>query len=310
MSASTSGYSRVLSTYNTADYFLRNALHLDEGFSSRKFAKAVMDVADVEMHTKQVLSSNTLVSADYRSPEYRTENKRIKLRQKILFELKNHVRLDDDDKIKMGSGGALPKTVLKRQKKAFYIIGLPASGKSEIAARISDEYGAMILDSDYAKRKFPEYRRDYGATVVHKESSLIVFGAPGKYASEESLIKYALENEFNIVIPKIGNVSSEISELAEVLSRINYEVHLILVRLDREKAVKRAFKRFSETKRYVPLSMIFDVYSNEPTITFYDLLHNDKFFSSYTMISSDVPWGSPKQIIYTTDVSLLQNIHL
>ena len=310
MSASKKSYNRVLSTYKNADFFLRNTLHLDEEFSPRKFERAVMDIANVEMHTERVLGYSTLYSPDYRSTKYRTDYDRVKLRRKILSELINKSRLDDDEKIRMGSGGALPKTSLRSERKAFYIIGLPASGKSEIASKISDEYGAMILDSDYAKRKFPEYQQNYGAAVVHEESSLVVFGRQGRYSSENSLLKYAVENGHNIVIPKIGNVGSEVLELASTLERIGYEIHLILIRLDREKAVQRAFRRFTSTKRYVPLSMIFDVYSNEPTITFYDLLYTNKVFSSYTMISSDVPRSSPKQIVYSSDDNLLKNIKI
>jgi len=39
------------------------------------------------------------------------------------------------------------------------------------------------------------------------------------------------------------------------------------------------------------------------TITFYDLLHKNEIFSSYTMISSNVPLGEQKKVIYKTDKS-------
>lgn len=293
-------YSRILSDYNHAASFLRNSLHLNEEFSEYEFNRAVMDVASVEMNTERVLSKNTLNSIAYRLPKYQTDDSRLELRRKILQELKSKKRLDDDEKITFGKGGALPKTQLKKDRQAFYIIGLPASGKSEISSILSDNYGAIILDSDYAKRKFPEFSTDYGATVVHEESSIVVFGGSGKYATEDSLLRYAVEHGYNIVIPKIGDVCSKVLDFSKSLSRNGYHVHLVLVRLDREKAVQRAFKRFSKTKRYVPLSLIFDVYSNDPTITFYDLLHRNEIFESYTMISSDVPFGSHKQIVFST----------
>ena len=293
-------YSRVLSDYDHAESFLRKSLHLNEEFPEKKFNRAVMDVASVEMNTERVLQKNTLISTAYRWPKYKTDDSRSELRKQILQELKQKKRLDDDEKIILGKGGALPKTPLRRDKQAFYVIGLPASGKSEISSMLSDNYGAIILDSDYAKRKFPEFSADYGATVVHEESSIVVFGGGGKYATEDSLLKYAVEQEYNIVIPKIGDVSSKVFDFSESLNRNGYQVHLVLVRLDREKAVQRAFKRFSKTRRYVPLSLIFDVYSNDPTITFYDLLHRNGVFESYTMLSSDVPFGEHKQIIYST----------
>lgn len=300
MSVHSKEYSRVLSDYNHAASFLRNSLHLNEEISEHEFDEAVMAVASVEMGTERVLGENTLNSRAYRLPSYITDDSRVKLRKQIFDELKSKKRLDDDEKITLGKGGAIPKTPLQKNRQAFYVIGLPASGKSEISSILSDNYGAIILDSDYAKRKFPEFKTDYGATVVHEESSIVVFGGSGKYATENSLLKYAVERGCNIVIPKIGDVSSKVFDFSESLSRNGYHVHLILVRLDREKAVQRAFKRFSKTKRYVPLSLIFDVYSNDPTITFYDLLHKNEIFESYTMISSDVPVGKHKQIVYST----------
>ena len=293
-------YSRILSDYDHAESFLKNSLHLNEEFTERRFNQAVMDVASVEMNTERVLGKNTLSNTAYRLPNYKTDASRIELRKRILQELKCKKRLDNDEKIVIGKGGALPRTMLKRDKQAFYVIGLPASGKSEISAMLSDNYGAIILDSDYAKRKFPEFSTDYGAAVVHEESSLVVFGGSGKYATEDSLLKYAVEQECNIVIPKIGDVSSKVFDFSKSLNRNGYDVHLVLVRLDREKAVQRAFKRFSKTRRYVPLSLIFDVYSNDPTITFYDLLCRNEIFESYTMISSDVPFGERKKIVYST----------
>ena len=273
-------YSRVLSDYEHADNFLRNSLHLNKEFSKQKFNHAVMAVASVEMMTERVIDKNTLISTAYRMPQYKSDESRVELRKRIFYELSHKKRLADDEKITLGKGGALPNTTLQKNKQAFYVIGLPASGKSEIAGLLSDNYGAIILDSDYAKRKFPEYEAECGATIVHEESSIVVFGGKEPYASEDSLLKYAVQNGFNIVIPKIGDVSSKVLAFAQSLERAEYDVHLVLVRLDREIAVRRAFTRFSKTGRYVPLSLIFDVYANDPTITFYDLLYQNNVFSS------------------------------
>lgn len=194
----------------------------------------------------------------------------------------------------------MPTSHIKKESQAFIIIGLPASGKSEITNLLSDKYGAIVLDSDYAKRKFPEYCLPYGASVVHDESSIVIFGDVKRFPDENSLLKVALKNEYNIVVPKIGSSKGKIDSLCQILMEAGYSVHLILVRLDRQKSVLRAISRYEKTKRYVPISMIFDTYSNEPTITFYDILNFNKSYASYTMISSDVSFGSPKEILYCT----------
>lgn len=46
---------------------------------------------------------------------------------------------------------------VRRGKQLHLLLGLPASGKSTIADKISEATGARILDSDMAKEMIPEY---------------------------------------------------------------------------------------------------------------------------------------------------------
>jgi dephospho-CoA kinase len=172
---------------------------------------------------------------------------------------------------------------------AYLITGLPASGKSGISNIISDNYGAIILDSDYAKRKIPEYSAlPFGATLVHEESDRIIFGEANT-SKFKSLFDYCRELNANIVIPKIGINYESLIELIILLKKNEYKVHLTLIELDRIKATKRALQRFKETDRYVPLGLIFDTYGNNPTIAFYKLItHNSDLLESYGIISTDV----------------------
>ncbi len=65
---------------------------------------------------------------------------------------------------------------------------------------IADHYGALILDSDFAKRKLPELDGyPWGAAVVHEESSDIVFG-PNPDQHFESLFQKSIESGRNIVM--------------------------------------------------------------------------------------------------------------
>lgn len=173
-----------------------------------------------------------------------------------------------------------------------------------MSSQLSNRFGAIILNSDYAKRKFPEYKLDYGAIIVHEESSVVVFGGRDEFVTEPSVLQYAIRKGCNIIIPKIGDVCEKVFEFSESLNKLGYEIHLILVRLDRSKATQRAFNRFIKTGRYVSISMIFDVYGNEPTITFYNLTREGQgIFKSYTMLSLDVPLGQPKVINYASEFS-------
>lgn len=301
----TNSCGRILEDLEHVDDFLRGALHLDMLYDEPTYNEYLQQITAAAMLNKGVDGKDTLNNKGFRLPFYAGDRERRKLRETIYKELIQKIRPKQDDDITMGKGGALPRTEVRNEREAFYVIGLPASGKSEISNLISDKFGAIILDSDFAKRKFPEYGAKYGASVVHAESSVVTFGGKEEFAAEPSVLQYAVENECNIVVPQIGNDKTAVLQYAKGLRDVGYTVHLVLVRLDREKATQRALFRYRDTKRYVPLQLIFDVYGNDPTIVFYDLvlLDEESVFSSYTMLSSDVPKGTHKKLLYISDDS-------
>ncbi len=244
----------------------------------------VRKITNAEMQLAQIKNKTTLESTSYRDVLYVEDVDRNELREQIFNDLITHKRIDNDDEIELGKGGALPKTEPKSDKQAIIITGLPASGKSTIASRIADDFGAVILDSDFAKRKFPEFINDFGATLVHEESSIVVFGDK-KGRIDFCVKEYCISQEYNVVIPKIGNDKESIFTLAEYFKDYGYSIHLVLVSLDRVDSTKRAFNRFIDTNRYVPLSLIFDMYSNDPILTYYRVKEND-IFDSYGKVST------------------------
>ena len=281
--------SRPLNNFELVEHFLENALDYD--LSNVKKYEIVPKIVSTELNIENF--DETLISLNsksYRILEYRKDNLRKKLQNQIVLELLEMKRLKNDEEIKLEYGGAFPNTEVKTDLNAYIIIGLPASGKSTIANNVADECGAFILDSDYAKRKLPEFNKlPFGATLVHEESDRIIFGEE-KNSNLKSLFDYCREVGSNIVIPKIGSNYAGIKNLIEnVLIKNSYKVHLTLVELDRVKATQRALKRFEDTDRYVPLGLIFDTYSNNPTNTFYKLItYNNNLLESYGIINADV----------------------
>lgn len=266
----------------------------------RPFVEGVLKVkraADIAEATSQIMQAEVLLAAmegrptlefkEYRSTQYCEDKDREVLREQILLELIREKRLDDDDEIKSGSGGAMPQTPVQRGREAFLLIGLPASGKSGIASRVADANGAVVIDSDYAKRKFPEFAQGaFAATVLHTESSVIVLD--DETEGEENLTGYCFSESYNIVVPKIGYDADSVRKLALYFKKEGYAVHLILVSLDRQQATWRAYQRFVDSKRYVPLSLIFDVYSNNPTLTYFRLKQQHAgLFASFSEISTE-----------------------
>lgn len=281
--------SRPLNNFELVEHFLENALDFD--LSNSKNYEIVPKIVSTELNIENF--DETLISLNsksYRTLEYRKDNVRKKLQNQIVLELLEMKRLQSDEDIKLENGGAFPNTEINTDLNAYIVIGLPASGKSSIAEKVADECGAFILDSDYAKRKLPEFNKlPFGATLVHEESDRIIFGEE-KNNDLKSLFDYCREVGANIVIPKIGsNYSGIINLIVNVLKKNNYKVHLTLVDLDRIKATQRALKRFEKTDRYVPLGLIFDTYANNPSNTFYKLItYNNNLLESYGIINADV----------------------
>ncbi|OJV56360.1 MAG: hypothetical protein BGO31_14835 [Bacteroidetes bacterium 43-16] len=300
-------YSRKLDNLDLIEGFLRDVVRYEDYDDNNLLTKIKSGEAELKNYDN---NSSTLNSTTHRSRKYKEANSRWKLRAQIVNELYTLKREDDDDKIELLIGGALPNGILQSEKQAYIVIGLPASGKSNISNQIADHFGAVILDSDFAKRKLPEFKDNpAGASLVHEESDKLIFGFDPATLPDGflSLFECCSENGDNIVIPKIGHNHRSINKLATSLERFGYQVHLILVSLDRRLATKRAINRFKETGRYVPLSLIFDGYGNDPILTFYRLkdgiLIDKQEFISFGKISTDVPKGQKPKIIYKTDNS-------
>ncbi len=290
--------SRPLNNFELVEHFLENALeyNIENNEDYDIVPEIVSTELNIENFDESLITKN---SKSYRFLEYRKDRNRLELQKRIVLELLTMKRLPSDEDIKLGTGGAFPDSELRTNLDAYIIIGLPASGKSGISNFISDKLGCLILDSDYAKRKLPEFfKLPFGATLVHEESDYIIFGEnkPNKF---KSLFDYCRETNSNIVLPKIGSNYESILTLIELLKKNSYRVHLTLIELDRIKATQRALIRFKETKRYVPLGLIFDTYNNSPSSTFYKLItfHSGEL-NSFGVISTDVSEGeSPIKIL-------------
>lgn len=279
-----SNVSRPLIKVVEIEPFVKDILKITD---EKEIRKAIQQIGDAERNCSFYIEHSTLHSIDYRDINYRSTEQRKKLCSRVLSELKNNVRLKNDDDINLGRGGARPPTNIQADSQLFYIVGLPASGKSGISNVIADYYGAYILDSDYAKRKLPEYCVNGGASLVHEESDEIIFNQ-----KDDNLLRFCIENKYNMVIPKIGHNKNKVCKFCEKMNAIGYTVNLISIDLDRVAATKRAYHRFMESQRYVPLSLIFDTYSNQPSLNYFKIKQEvPPFISGYAQISTDVLLG-------------------
>jgi hypothetical protein len=283
-------HSRFLGTNKAVEDFFEATLRLNYK-TDPKLNGIIAKVVDGEIGVSNFNAEmQTLSVKDMRHSDYRDEEKRWELRKQIIDELYTMTRLPIDEDIALKNGGALPASGIKSEKQAFLIIGLPASGKSGIAEAIAEDYGGIIIDSDYAKRKLPEYKSHYySSSIVHNESSNITFGfsIPNPH-NIKSLYEVAVEEKNNIIIPRIGqNPQSIINSAIALKENKGYDVHLILVSLSKRDATIRAVYRYAETGRYVPLGMIFDGYGNDPALCYYYLrCKHSNIFDSFGVIST------------------------
>lgn len=294
MSAS---YARPLVDNELTNQFLTRALGYK---SSKETGDLAAKVAKAELLLATMSSEDTLKRTKYRHPYYRLDEQREQLREKILAELISNKRLPNDDDTAPGVGGVAPpdSVSIQRDRIAFILIGLPASGKSSVSNKIADNYGAFIVDSDFAKRKFPEFKEEYGAALVHEESTLVTFGLDdAQYKEEPNLLGFCISEGANVVIPKIGAKPDSIRKLRDLLLGYDYQVHLTLIKADRLCATKRAINRFSATNRYVPISLIFDGYSNDPILSYY-YMQRDESWASTGVISTE---QNPPEVVETSE---------
>lgn len=283
---------RSLNTQISADEFVSHVLGILDDDDGNKAAKIV----GAELGLRSLEDCPTDTHKEYRLAKYRSTDSRKRLRKTILTELMDMERLSDDDKICLGKGGARPEHI-ESEAQAYIVSGPPASGKSKIAETLATKHGAYILDSDYAKRKFPEYHLyDAGASLVHEESDKMIFGP----SDVGFLFEYCAYNRYNMVIPLVGRTDSSMNRICNKLIEAGYSIHIINVVLEPRECAIRAFQRFCDTNRYVPLSYVFDDVGNRPEVVYFHLKREhsgDASFVSYTQISTDVPRGKSPKIL-------------
>lgn len=233
----------------------------------------------LELDSKILAQNSTYKTDIYRDIRYKTTQDRTFLRKRILCELIAEKICKNENEIIMGIGGCTPSHIQK--KKFFQVIGIPGAGKSYISNIISEIYGAYLIDSDFAKRKFPEYQQYMcAASLLHEESSEIVYKT-----SEHSVFTYCMQNCYSMVIPRIGNDLDKLSDYLYMMHSYGYQVFLILVDMATSDAIESCYKRFIENGRYISLVKIYNEYGNLPRNN-YDIIKKNNFLTGYAMIKT------------------------
>lgn len=171
-------------------------------------------------------------------------------------------------------GRTYDESLLKQEKKATILLGLPASGKSTFADNIAIDNGAVIIDVDEAKKILPENQDGLHASMVHEESTDF----------SEQAYQMAKKDRQNIVLPKTGKDFKKIEELIKDLKTSGYDVDLIYIDVSVANANRRMLSRFVDTGKLIPPEVIQQA---ENSINVYNKLKNSKGVNSYAKINNN-----------------------
>ncbi|BAQ85413.1 parB-like protein [uncultured Mediterranean phage uvMED] len=173
--------------------------------------------------------------------------KREQLRFQITNQLqKNHGHSSVKDKLFKGQP--------KAEKKVVFVMGKPGSGKSSIeAVPLVKKLKAVLIDSDEAKKLFPEFDNGKGAGVIHEESSIVA----------ADLTARAVDQGQNIVFPVVGADADSLLRKLNAFKENGYKIYLHNVDIPGDESYRRAFVRYLNTGRLIDHGYLISV-GNKP----------------------------------------------
>ena len=176
---------------------------------------------------------------------------RERLRFQIVNQLqKNAGHIDADAKLFKGQP--------KAEKKVVFVMGKPGSGKSTIEAEpLIKKLKAVLVDSDEAKKLFPEFDNGKGAGVIHEESTNVA----------AQLIVRATEKGHNMVIPIVGSSFESLSGKMAILKEKGYKVYVHNVDIPGDESYRRSFVRYLNTGRLINHAYLIDV-GDKPNLVY------------------------------------------
>lgn len=236
----------------------------------------------LEFQSQLFSEYSTYRSTMYRNCFYKSFNERFALRKKVLNELISYCNITNEKNIHLGIGGCKPITY-PTHKKFFLLIGLPSSGKSYIANIISLVIGAYIIDSDYAKRKFPEFSiSPCASSLLHEEANKITYSKLGK-----SLFNYCLNCKYSMVMSRVGHISDSLTSHLLLLNDHGYDIYLIFIDINVTESILSSYQRFCITGRYIPLCKIIYEYKSLPEKT-YHFIKQKEYMTGYAWIKTNI----------------------
>lgn len=249
----------------------------DELLASPLVAKAVDDMAAVP---------RTDLQEDYGTDEYWAGREYATADGKKLLgrDMAADYLYREAQTLAWSDDGLIPEKI-KSERKAIILLGAPASGKSTIGNAVARKNGAVIVDSDEAKKVIPEYAGGIGANAVHEESAELA----------ADVFARSVKAGHNMVLPKVGSSAASIEAYVQMLKDNGYTVEAVHVDVPVNIAAQRMLGRFVKTGRIIPPQFLRDAVIKSAQS--YEQVKSKGLFDGYAKIDNSPGLGEVRRTI-------------
>lgn len=141
---------------------------------------------------------------------------------------------------------------------AVFMLGKPGSGKSTLRDSLGLEDRFTIVDADKIMEHLPGYEPDL-ASAYHERAADIA----------EHYLMHGLEDQhMNMVLDMTGKNTAKIFKMADDVKSLGYNIHVIHASLSDLDAGKRAYERWQNGGRLVPISYVTGKFRDRPSNTY------------------------------------------
>jgi len=162
--------------------------------------------------------------------------------------------------------------LLNENKRAFFVLGGPGTGKSGAVKKTEETFefdmktdeSFIYLNTDDVMELLPQYIEGYD--LASKDNSKTIYvdlnNADDSHKNAkkfaDQMYKEAIAKNFSIVFDGTGNDKEKLRKKISNLVKDGYTVEIVHTLLDKDEAVKRASSRAYSSRRFVPNEVILD----------------------------------------------------
>lgn len=163
-------------------------------------------------------------------------------------------------------------TLLNENKRAFFVLGGPGTGKSGAVKKTEEMFkfdmetdkSFIYLNTDDVMELLPQYIQGYDLAQKENSKTIYVDLNNADISHEKAkdfadqMYKEAIAKNFSIVFDGTGNNKKKLRKRISNLVKDGYTVEIVHTLLDADEALRRASSRAYSSRRFVPDEVILD----------------------------------------------------